>query len=141
MSNIEIIISKTGTVIDNRLIKNNLTFIRIENRSSSLYLKAITQYNHHILAPIIKMRQLSHVFLNSISVNILERINWSVNESVYVQAISKNTPPKCSKSISISYDNPPILQFMYHILDKLNINTSDLNDNPLGFIFLRKLLS
>ena len=81
------------------------------------------------------MSQLSHVFLNAISVDILERINWSVNESVSVPAISKNIPPKCSKSTSILYDNPPILQLMYPILDKLNINTSDLDDNPLVLYF------
>ena len=74
LSNVEIIMSKTGTVIDDRLIRKNQTFIRIGNRSSSSYLKAITQYNHHILPPIIKIRPLSYVFLNSISEDILETI-------------------------------------------------------------------
>ena len=87
LSNVEFIMSKTGTVIDDRLIRKNLTFIRIGNRSSSSYLKAIIQYDHHILPPIIKMRQLSRIFLNSISVYILETINWYVNESVYVPVI------------------------------------------------------
>ena len=126
---------KTGTVIDDTLIRKNLTFIRIGNRSSSSYLKAITQYNHHILPPIIKMRQLSHVFLNSISADILETINCSVNESVSGPVILKNIPSNSSKSTSTSYDNLPILQSMYPILDKLNINTSKLVDKPLGVTF------
>ena len=70
LSNVEIIMSKTGTIIDDKLIMKNLTFIGIGNRSSSSYLKAITQYNHYIFPPIIKLRQLRHVFINSISVDI-----------------------------------------------------------------------
>ena len=57
LRNVEIIMFKTGTIIDDKLIRKNLIFIRIGNRSSSSYLKAITQYNHHIIPPIIKMRQ------------------------------------------------------------------------------------
>ena len=109
LSNIEIIMPKIGTVIDDKLIRKNLTFICIGNRPSSSYLKAITQYNHHILPPIINMRQLSHVFQNSMSADILETINWYINESVSIPVILKNSPSNSSKSTSISYDNPPIL--------------------------------
>ena len=105
----EIIMCKTGTVIDDRMIRKNLAFIRIWDMSSSSYLKVITQYNHHIPPPIIKMRQLSHVFLNSISEGILETINWSVNENVSVPEILKNDPSNSSKFTSTLYDNPPIL--------------------------------
>ena len=64
---VEISASKLSIVIDNKNTRKNMTIIRIGTKSSSSYLKATTQYNHHILPPIIKMRQLSHVFLNSIS--------------------------------------------------------------------------
>ena len=84
---------------------------------------------------------MSRVLLNSISVDVLETINWLVNKSVSVPAILKNTPSNSSKSTSTSYDNPPILQSMYPILDKLNINTSKLDDKPLDIIFLKNLLS
>ena len=77
------------------------------------------------------MCQLSQVFLNSISANILKTINQSVNESVYVPVILKNAPSNSSKSTYTSYDNPLILQSMYPILDKLNIITSKLDDKPL----------
>ena len=66
LNNVEMIMSKTGTIIDDIFIRKNLIFIRIGNRSSSSYLNTITQHTHHILPPIIKMRQLSLVFLNSI---------------------------------------------------------------------------
>ena len=128
---VEISTSKLSIVIDNKNTRKTMTFIRIGTKSSSSYLKATTQYNHHILPPIIKMRQLSHAFLNSISVDVLETINWSVNESVCVPVNLKSAPSNSSnssKSTSTSYDNPPILQSMYHILDKLNINTSKLDE-------------
>ena len=89
MCDIEISTSKFSVVIDNKNTRKNMTYIRIGTKSSSSYLKVTTQYNHHILPPIIKMRQLSHVFLNSISADVLETINWSVNQSVSVPAICK----------------------------------------------------
>ena len=86
---VEISTSKLSIVIDNKNTRKTMTFIRIGTKSSSSYLKATTQCNNHILPPIIKMRQLSHVFLNSISTDVLETINWSVNESVCVPVILK----------------------------------------------------
>ena len=60
LSNVKIIMSKTRTVINDKLIRKNLTS----------YLKVIDQYNHYILPLITKMRQLSHHFLNSVSTEI-----------------------------------------------------------------------
>ena len=67
-----------------------------------------------------------------------------LNESVCVPVILKNASSNSSnssKSTSTSYDNPPILQSMYPILDKLDINTSKLDDKPLDITFLKNLLS
>ena len=44
--NVEIIMSKTSIVIDNKMIRKNMTFISIGTKSSSSYLKATTQYEH-----------------------------------------------------------------------------------------------
>ena len=82
-----IIMSKTSIVINNNPIRKNMTFIRIGTKSSSSYLKVTTQCNHQLLPLLIQMRQLSHLFLNSISADILETINWSVNERVSIPAI------------------------------------------------------
>ena len=92
---------------------------------------------------------MTHLFLNSISTDILDTINWSEKERVYVPTICKNTSPNCSKSTSTStftspstsHDNPPILPSLYPNLDKLKINTSDLDDNHLDVIYLKNLLS
>ena len=105
--------------IDNKITRKNMTFIHIRTKSSSSYTKPIKQYNNQVIPPFIKIRQLTHLFLNSISTDILDTINWSENEDVPVPTICKTTSSNCSKSTSIStftststsHDNPPILPF------------------------------
>ena len=81
------------------------------------------------------MCQLSHYFLNSISIDIFEMIHWSEEENVYVPVICNNSSLNCLKSTSISHDNPPLLQTLYPILDSLDINTSNLEYKHLNVIF------
>ena len=80
------------------------------------------------------MRQLSHLFLDSISTDIIEIINWSENERVCVPAICKNAPTSSSKSTSTSHDNSTILQTLYPILDSLNTDASNLENKHLDVI-------
>ena len=87
------------------------------------------------------MCQLNHNFINSVSIEVLETIHWSENELVSDPTICNNSPSDCSKSSSTSHGNPPILQSIYPILDKFNINTSNLDDTHLDVIFLKNLLS
>ena len=82
------------------------------------------------------MRQLSHNVSNSI-----ETIHWYEAESVSNPVNCNILLSNCSKSSSTSYDNPPILQSIYPILDSLNINTSNLNKNPFDVISLNNPLS
>ena len=74
LNNVEITMSKMR-IIDDKLTRKNLTFIRIGTKSSLSYSKPATQYTHQVLPPLIKMRQLTHLFLNSISTDILDTIN------------------------------------------------------------------
>ena len=111
-----------------------MTFIRIGTKSSSSYTKPTTQYNNQVLPPLINMRLLSNDFLISIPTDVIELINWS-------KMICKYIPSNFSKSsstfTSTLHDNPPILQSLYPILDKLNINNSDLDDKYLDAIYLK----
>ena len=102
MCDVEITTSKFSVIIDNKDTRKNMTFIRIGTKSSSSYTKPTTQYNNQVLPPLINMRILSNVFLNSISTDVIETINWSENERVSVPAIYKSTPSIISKSISTS---------------------------------------
>ena len=137
LNNVEISMSKLR-IVDSKLTRKNMIFIRIGTKSLLSYPKLATQYSLQVLPPFIKMRQFTHLLFNSISPYILDTINWSENERVHVPTICKTTSFNCSKSTStstttststsISHDNPPILTSLYPILDKLNINTSDLDD-------------
>ena len=67
------------------------------------------------------MRLLSNAFLNSISTDVLESIDWSENERVSIPSSRKYIPSHFSKprstssSISTLHDNPPNLQSLYPI--------------------------
>ena len=91
------------------------------------------------------MRLLSNDFLNSISTDVIESINWFENERVSIPISCKYIPSNFSKSTSTStstlHDNPTILQSLYYILDQLNIKTSKLDDKSLNVIYLKNLLS
>ena len=114
-----------------------MIFIRIGTKSTCTYIKATTQYNLNGLTRLIKMRQLSHNFLNSISTYIIETIYWSEDESLYDPVNCKKLSSNCSKSSSTSHDNPSILQSIYPVLDSLYTNTFNLKDKPLDITFLK----
>ena len=147
LCDVEFFTSKLTLTIDNKITRKNMTFIRIGTKSSSSYTKPIKQYSNQVLPPFIKMHQLNHLFLNSISTYILDTINWSENECVSVPATCKNTSSNCSKSTSAStststsHDNPPMLPSLYSMLDKLKINTANLDVKHLDVIYLKNLLS
>ena len=74
LTKVGIIKSKVSVVAYNNQSRRDVVFIRIRRKSTSSYTKATTQFNIHILSPLIKMRQLSRNFLNSISIDVLEKI-------------------------------------------------------------------
>ena len=67
---VEIYTSKFTIATGIKRKRKDMAFIRIGTKSSSSYLKVTTQYNHQDLPPLIKIRQLIHLFLNSISTDI-----------------------------------------------------------------------
>ena len=71
LSKVEIIKYKISVVTNNKKSRRDMTFIRIGRKSLSSYIEVTTQFNLHALPPLIKMRQLSHNFLNLISIDIL----------------------------------------------------------------------
>ena len=108
------------------------------------------QYNSQFLLPLIKIRQLSCNFLNSISTDISDGIYWSKDGSVNISEIQGSRSfDKTSSSVSKSqsslqstpFDNTHFLQSKHPILDYHKINTSNLKDKPLEMICLKTLLT
>ena len=92
------------------------------------------------------MRQLSRNFLKSISIDILEAMNWSKDESIHDSEVERciihdNSSSIGSKYSFTSHDNPLALQSKYHILDSHNINSFTLKEDPLDIVYLKNLLS
>ena len=123
LCDVEISTSKFSVVIDNKITRKNMTFIRSGIKSLSSYTKPTTQFSNQVLPPLINVRLLSNDFLNSISIDGIESISWSENERVSIPSSRKYIPSHLSKSTSTStsissststlYDNPPILQSLY----------------------------
>ena len=123
LRNVKISTSKFSVLIDNKNTRKNMTFIRIGAKSPSSYTKPTAQYNNQVLPPLNDMRILSSNFLNSMSTDVIESINWSLNERVFIPASCKHIPSNFSKSTTIStsiststsHVNPPILSHLYPI--------------------------
>ena len=113
LTEIEIIMSKTSIIIDYKLIRKTMTFVRIGTKSISTYIKATTQFNLRILPPLIKMRQLIHNFLNLISTDILEMVYWSKDEGAYDSEMRNNASSNCS--------NLHVYHLIIHLFFNLNI--------------------
>ena len=94
-----------------------MAFIRIGTKASSSYTKPTTQYNNQVLLPLISIRLLSNAFLNAISTDVIESINWSKNERVSIPSSRKYIPSSFSKSTSTSsstlHDSPPNLHILF----------------------------
>ena len=59
--NIEINKSKVDVLLENKLRRRDVSFIRIGNKQYSSYLKASKQYNSGHLPPVINMSYQSHI--------------------------------------------------------------------------------
>ena len=145
MIKVEIVKSKISVVANKKQSKRDKTCIRIGTKSISSYTKATTQFNLCILPSLIKMRRLSCNFLNSISIDILEMIYCSEDESMHDSEIERcrihdNTSLIGSKSSSTPPDNPHVLQSKHLILDSRNVNIYTLKDNSLDVTYLNNLL-
>ena len=96
-----------------------MIFVRIGTKLTYSYTKVTTQFNLHVLLPLITMRQLSCHFLNSISTDILETIYLSEDKSIPDSEIEscrmRNNSSLISSKSSFTPDNPPVLQSKYPI--------------------------
>ena len=73
--NIETSKSKVDVLVQNKLVRRDVYFIRISNKNYPSYLKASTQYSTGHLPPVINTCHISCIFLESITIDISDYIS------------------------------------------------------------------
>ena len=86
--NIEIIKSKVVLLVENKLRRRNVSFVRIGNRNYPSFLKASKQYNSGHPPPVINKCNISRIFLESIMDDISHSISWT--ECIKINSLKKN---------------------------------------------------
>ena len=79
---------KVDVLVYNKLLRRDISFIRISNNNYPSYLKVSQQYNYGRLPPVIKIYHISRMFLQSITIDISETIFW--NECINSNRLKRN---------------------------------------------------
>ena len=75
--NIEIIKSKVDVLVENKLRRRDVSFVRIGNKNYPSFLKASKQYKSCHPPPVINTCNISRIFLVSIMDEISDSISWN----------------------------------------------------------------
>ena len=73
--NVETNKSKVDVLFENKLLRKDVSFIRIDNKYYSSYLKVSKQYSIGHLPPVINTCHISRIFLESITIDISDYIS------------------------------------------------------------------
>ena len=116
-------------LVKDKLTRRGVLFIRIDNKKISSYVKASQQYNYSHLPPVIDTCPISRMFLQSITIDILDSIcfNSYINSNRlkrYDVQINKVTD--VSKAATSLIDNLSILSSKCPLLESLSIEPSDI---------------
>ena len=97
-------------LVENKLLRRNVSFIRIGNKNYTSYAKTSQQYNSGHLFPVINTCHLSRMFLQFIKVDISYSICWNDCINRYNKVIC------VSISMASLIDNSPVLSTKYPLL-------------------------
>ena len=86
--NVETSKSKVDVLVQNKLVRRGVYFIRISNKNYPSYLKAPQYYRCGILPPVINTFHISRMFLQSITTDILDSICW--NEYIISNSLKRS---------------------------------------------------
>jgi len=75
--NIAIVKSKVDVLVENKLRRSDVSFVRIGNRKYPSFLKVSKQYNSCHPPPVINTCNISRIFLVSIMDEISDSISWN----------------------------------------------------------------
>ena len=77
--------SKFDVLVENKVVRRNVYFIRIGNKNYPSFLKASTQYNSGHPLPVMNTCNISHIFLVSIMDDISDSIYLEMNASIVIK--------------------------------------------------------
>ena len=112
LADVEINKSKVDFLVENNLLRRDVSFIRIGNKHYPSYFKASKQYSNSRLPPVINTCYISRVFVESVTIDISDSISW--NECINNNSLKRNDVQISNvKNIPIStttiIDNSPVL--------------------------------
>ena len=122
--NVEINKSKGGVLVDYELLKRDVSFIRIGNTNYPSYPKVSQQYNSGHLPPVTNTCHISCMFLQSITIDVLDSTCWNdyINSNrlnISDDRISKVTDVSISTTSLIG--NLPVLSFKHLLFESFSI--------------------
>ena len=141
--NVEINKSKSDVLVDSKLLRRDVSFIRISNKNYPPYLKSSQPYNSGYLPPVINNYHISRMFLQSITINISYSTCW--NEYINGNRL-KRSEVKVNKVADVSIftstliDKLPVLSSKYTLWESLSIETSNLKNISLHVIKLKNII-
>ena len=141
--NVEINKSKSDVLVDSKLLRRDVSFIRISNKNYPPYLKSSQPYNSGYLPPVINNYHISRMFLQSITINISYSTCW--NEYINGNRL-KRSEVKVNKVADVSIftstliDKLPVLSSKYTLWESLSIETTNLKNIPLHVIKLKNII-
>ena len=97
--NVEINKSKIDVLVQNKLVRRDVYFIRIDNKYYNSYLKASKQYSTGHLPPVINTYHISRILLESITIDVsdITYLNECFNSnSLKRNEVQNNNTKKCT---------------------------------------------
>ena len=122
--NVEINKSKVNVLVQNKLVRRNVYFLRIANKNYPSFLKASKQHSTGYLPPVINTCNISRTFLEFIMVDILDSIFWyeCINSnSLERSEVQTSNVKNVSNSTTAIIDNSPVLSSKYPLIESLSM--------------------
>ena len=141
--NVEINKSKSDVLADSKLLRRDVSFIRISNKNYPPYLKSSQPYNSGYLPPVINNYHISRMFLQSITINISYSTCWNeyINGNRLRRSeVNVNKVADVSIFTTTLIDNLPVLSSKYTLWESLSIETTNLKNIPLHVIKLKNII-
>ena len=111
-------------LVENKLLRRDVSFIRIWNKNYPSHVKASHQYNSSHLPPVTNTCHISCMFLQSITIDVLDSTCWNDYNNINRLNISDDRISKVT-DVSIYTNsligNLPVLSFKHLLFESFSI--------------------